>query len=285
MRERHHLLQAAHLPDVLLAGEVVDDHARRKEQQRLEERVRHEVEHCVAVRADPGSEEHVADLRHRRVRDHAFDVPLHERDHARHDDRDPAQDRREMLHVGCGLEDRMRPNDEVDACRDHGGGVDESRDRGWAFHRVRKPGVERKLGRLRDRSAEQAERDEVRCGRRQLASGGGGERGFEVERSGLRNQQEETEGQCGIADRVHDERLLRSGDCIGPVVVEADQQVRRQSDEPPAGEQQQQVAAHHEHQHREDEQSHVGEVAALLVLALHVAHRVPDDQAADAGDD
>ena len=36
---------------------------------------------------------------------------------------------------------------------------------------------------------------------------------------------------------------------------------------------------------REDEEGHVGEVAALLVVARHVADRVPHDQPADAGDD
>ena len=40
-----------------------------------------------------------------------------------------------------------------------------------------------------------------------------------------------------------------------------------------------------EQQHREDEQRDVREVAPLLVLAVHVADRVGDDQRADAGDD
>ena len=40
-----------------------------------------------------------------------------------------------------------------------------------------------------------------------------------------------------------------------------------------------------EQEHREEKQRHVGEVAALLVLAVHVADRVGDDQRADPGDD
>ena len=44
-RERHQAPQPAHLADVLLAGERVDDDARREEEQRLEEGVRHQVEH------------------------------------------------------------------------------------------------------------------------------------------------------------------------------------------------------------------------------------------------
>ena len=71
MRSRECVLQAAHPPHVLLVREVVDDDARREEEQRLEERVRQQVEDREAVRADPGAEEHVADLGHRRVRDDA----------------------------------------------------------------------------------------------------------------------------------------------------------------------------------------------------------------------
>src|SRR3712207_7902953 len=38
----------------------------------LEEGVRHQVEHPGAVRTEPDREEHVSDLAHRRVRDHAL---------------------------------------------------------------------------------------------------------------------------------------------------------------------------------------------------------------------
>src|SRR6266508_3750791 len=68
------------------------------------------------------------------------------------------------------------------------------------------------------------------------------------------------------------------------MALEPDQQVRREADHAPAREQEQQVAALDEQEHREDEQRHVGEVAALLVVAVHVADRVSDDQRSDAGD-
>ena len=47
VRLRHQLSEAAHLADVLLARERVDDDAGREEEQRLEEGVRHQVEHRV----------------------------------------------------------------------------------------------------------------------------------------------------------------------------------------------------------------------------------------------
>ena len=66
---------------------------------------------------------------------------------------------------------------------------------------------------------------------------------------------------------------------------EPDEEIGGEPDEPPADEEQEEVARLHEHEHREDEERHVREVPALLVVAGHVAHRVPDDQPADAGDD
>ena len=70
-----------------------------------------------------------------------------------------------------------------------------------------------------------------------------------------------------------------------PLVLEADQEVRGEADEAPGRQQHQEVAALDEQQHREDEERHVREEAALLVDLVHVADRVADDQRADAGDD
>ena len=87
VRERHQPAQPAHLPQVLLPGQRVDEDPGGEEQQRLEERVREQVEHPRRVGADADGEEHVADLGHRRIRDHALDVRLHERDQPGGDER------------------------------------------------------------------------------------------------------------------------------------------------------------------------------------------------------
>ena len=138
-----------------------------EEEQRLEEGVRHQVEHRAAVGAEPGAEEHVADLRHRRVRDHALDVGLDERDEAGDEQRDRAEPGGEVGDRRRQLEDRVRADDQVDAGRDHRRGVDQRRDRRRALHRVGEPRVERDLGRLGDGAAEQPERDEVDGGLRE----------------------------------------------------------------------------------------------------------------------
>ena len=90
-RLRHQPPQAAHLSDVLLPAQRVDDDPCAEEEQRLEERVRHQQEHRVRVGADPCAEEHVADLRHRRVGDHPLDVRLDERDQPGHQQRQCAE--------------------------------------------------------------------------------------------------------------------------------------------------------------------------------------------------
>ena len=90
--DRQVLLQAAHVPHVLLAGHRVDDRAGAEEEQGLEERVRHQVERAGRERAHAHRQEHVAELRHRRVRQHALDVVLHQADRRRHERRRHADD-------------------------------------------------------------------------------------------------------------------------------------------------------------------------------------------------
>ena len=72
------------LPQVLLARQRVNHRARSEEQQRLEERVRVEMEDAGRVGADAHRQEHVAELRDGRVRQHALDVVLHQADRAGH---------------------------------------------------------------------------------------------------------------------------------------------------------------------------------------------------------
>ena len=54
----------------------VDDDAGAEEQLRFEKRVREKVQDARFVRADADAHDHVADLRHRRIGENPFDVPL-----------------------------------------------------------------------------------------------------------------------------------------------------------------------------------------------------------------
>jgi hypothetical protein len=75
--DRHVLAQSAHVAHVLVVVHGDDHGPCTQEQQRLEERVRHEVEHAARVRRDTERDGHVAELRERRVGDHALDVERH----------------------------------------------------------------------------------------------------------------------------------------------------------------------------------------------------------------
>ncbi len=145
VRDRQFLPEAAHVPDVLLAVQRVNHCAGTEEEQRLEERMRVEMEDAGAERADAHRQEHVAKLRDRRIREHALDVVLDQADRARHQRRqrpDDGDDRQRLRRVA--EQHRVAP-DHVDAGRHHRRRVDERRDGSRAFHGVRQPGVERNL--------------------------------------------------------------------------------------------------------------------------------------------
>ncbi len=176
-------------------------------------------------------------------------------------------------------------DDQEDAGGDHRRRVDEGADRRRALHRVR----EARSG----AAAAPTSRPRRRAGRARRGSTTvelrpSARRETESAKSsvpGVLDEQEEGDREGRVAERVHDERLLGRGDRARPLVPEADQQVGREADEAPAGEQDQQVRRLDEQQHREHEQRHVREVAALLVVSVHVPDRVGDDQEADPGDD
>ena len=107
----------------------------------------------------------------------------------------------------------------------------------------------------------------------------------EIELAGLLDEQEERDRERRVAEGVHDERLLAGPDGARALVPEVDQQVGGEADHAPSGEQEQHVAGLDEQEHGEDEERLVGVVASLLVVTLHVADGVREDQEADARDD
>ncbi len=132
----------------------MDDVARGHEEQGLEEGVREEVEEARRVGTEADGQEHVADLAHGRVGQHALDVGLDDGDGRCEQGRHGADDRHGVVGVGGDVVDGVHARDEVDARGDHGRGVDEGAHRGGAFHGVGEPGVEGDLGGLRDRADE-----------------------------------------------------------------------------------------------------------------------------------
>ena len=199
----------------------MDDVARGEEEERLEERVGHEVEDARHLGADRHGEEHVADLAHRGVGQHALDVGLHGGDEACHhggagaDEGCRARSRRGLCEQG------MEAGEQVDAGRHHGGGVDQGRHRGRALHGVRQPGVEGQLGRLGHGAHQQQERDQLRWPARHRVR----EEVVEAQAAGRLEGDEGCEHDAHVADHVHHERLLGSGDRRWALVPEPDQEV------------------------------------------------------------
>ena len=68
------------MADVLLVVHGVNDGARTKKQQSLEERVREQVEDASAISTRAEGHEHVAKLRARRIGNHTLYVVLHKAD-------------------------------------------------------------------------------------------------------------------------------------------------------------------------------------------------------------
>ena len=230
--------------------------------------------------------DHVADLRHRRVGDDAFDVRDDEADRARDQQRHAADDRADVGRGRRPLEERVQAPDQVDAGGHHRRRVDQRGDRRRALHRVREPRVQRYLRGLRERADE--DQDHRRDERRVVP----GERLLDaleqlgvVEHAHLAEQEERAEHEADVADDVDDEGLDAGARRRRAPVPVGDQHVARRADERPADDQQDEVAGQHQQQHREDEEVQVREEARVAAVGLHVADRVEVDQRRDAADD
>src|SRR5579863_1166588 len=123
--DRHVLGQATHLAHVLLVVHADDDRAGGQEQQRLEEGVRHQMEDGVAVGRDTQRHRHVAELRERRVGDHALDVVVDDSQQPHEESGDGTDDQHERQRPFRVLEQRRHARHHEDAGRHHGGGVDQ----------------------------------------------------------------------------------------------------------------------------------------------------------------
>ena len=212
-----------------------DDHGTgREEQQRLEERVGHQVEDGGAVRRSPERYRHVAELRQGRIRHDALDVVLHDAEQAHEKRRDGTDDDDHGQRRRRELVERRHARHHEDTGRHHRGGMDQRRDRGRAFHGVRQPDVQRRLRRLAHRADEQEDADQrhripgsarkdldaLRRDRLRLA-----EHGRVIERTREHDDGGDAEDETEIADAIHQERLEVGEDRRLALVPEADQKV------------------------------------------------------------
>ena len=284
----HVAAQRAHALEVLLVLEPVDDRARPEEQQPLEERVHDHEEDGRDVGPGADGQHHVADLRDGREGEHLLDVLLGAGDGGRHEGGHGA-DGGDHLHARCGqVQQRVHPAQQVDPGRDHGGGVDEGRDRRRALHGVGQPVEQRDLGRLAGGGQEQEQhrrRGRAAAQVRQLPEDAAARAALVLDRPGLLEDQEDGEQEPGVTDAVVDERLLaRRGGRLA-LEPEGDQPVGADAHALPAHEREQQVVRQHQEEHGEHEEVQVDEELRVVPVALHVADGVQVDERADAGDE
>jgi hypothetical protein len=296
------LAQTAHLAHVLLVGNGMDDRAGAKEQQRLEEGVGEQVEDRRRIEAHAERDEHVAELRAGRIGNDALDVVLHQADGGGEEGGERADEGDDEKRCVRQFEDRRQPRQHEHAGRDHGGGVDQRRDRRRALHGVGQPGVQRHLRRLAHRAHEQQQADdgqrarlrqrpvkEAEHRRARLVGALGdrrriGEDGVEIDRAEQHEHAEQAEQEAEIADAVDDEGLDGGGTCRRPLIPEADQQVGGETDAFPAEEHLHQIVGRHQHQHGEGEQRQIGEEARPVRVVVHVADGIDVDQRRDGVD-
>ena len=288
VRPPHLVLEAAHVAHVLFTRHAVDHRARAEEEQRLEERVCRQVEDGGAEGADAAGEEHVAQLAHRRVRQHTLDVVLNQADRCGQERRQRTDDGHDEHRVRRQRVDGGRARHHVDAGRHHRCGMDQRRHRSWTLHGVGQPHVERDLRALAAGTDEEEEADQgdgAGPGRVRRHPSRSRHHRLEVEAAERHEDEEDAEQEAGIPDAVDDERLLAGVRGALLVKPEADEQVGAQPDPFPADEHDEVVRAQDEGEHREHEEVQVRHVAGVAGVVRHVARGVEVDEKADEGDD
>ena len=240
--------------------------------------------------ADAERQEHVAQLRHRRIGKHAFDIVLNQANRCREDGRQRAHDRDHFHRLRSQHEQRVRARHHVNTGGDHGGRMDERRYRRRAFHGIRQPDIQRKLRRFAAGSEEQQQAGrlnqhaQVRVGDNLPGVRAGQRRDVgKLCRSKYPHQGERPEDHARVANPVGDESLVRRRRCRVLQEVEADQQVRAQAHALPADEHEYVVIPQDERQHGEHKQVQVAKEPVVPALVRHVSNRVNVDQHADAG--
>ena len=122
--------------------------------------MREEMENTGAIGTRAKRHKHIAELRAGRIGNHALDVVLHQADGGRKKGGRCADKHHHIHGRRRGFKQRRQTRHHEHARRYHGGGVNKSRNRGRAFHRVRQPSVEQKLRRFTHRADKQQQTDD-----------------------------------------------------------------------------------------------------------------------------
>ena len=224
----------------------------------------------AAVRADAHRQKHVAELRDRRVGQHALDVVLHQADRAGHQRRRDADDRHDRQRLRRVAEQHRVAPDHVDARRHHRRRMNQRRDRRRAlpWH----PAARRYSGICADLPVAPMKSSSVMTEIVPNAVSGRERRDrprdlLKIERAEAHEDQQHAQHEPDVADAIDDERFLAGVGRRLLLIPEADQQIRTEPDALPADEHHQEVRAEHQHEHERREEIQVREIARELGVA------------------
>ena len=282
---RHLPPQPAHLED-LVGGHRVDDGARAEEEEGLEDAVGQEVEESRGGEARADGRHHVAELGDGGIGQHALDVRLHAREHGGQERGEGAVPGHDLHDVGREPEEPHQAREQVDARRDHGGGVDEGRDGRGTFHGIGQPDVERELGRLACRAQIDAEGDDAEALERDQPRVRELEELEEIEGARLVPEEHDAHDHPRVARLGDPEGLDGGAGGLGPRVPVADEEIGAEPHQLPADEELDEVRREHQPHHREREERLVRVVPAERRQRFigEIAQRIDLDEEGDEGD-
>ena len=129
-----------------------------KEQQRLEKRMRHQMEHRATPGTNPQRQEHVTDLTHGGIGQDTFDIGLNQCGKTGKQQRYCADNTDQIQHIRRHQKEAMHAGDQIDPGSYHGSGMDQRRDRCRTRHGIGQPGLQWQLSRFTYRTTQQHQR-------------------------------------------------------------------------------------------------------------------------------
>ncbi len=239
-------------------GHGVDDGSGTKEEECFEECVGGDMEKPDPIGTDSASDEHVAELGDGGISEDFFDIGLSEGDKSPEEGGDRAEDCDNGSCGGGKCEEFAHPVEEENPGGDHCGSVDQSRDGGWASHRIGEPDIEGELGGFAHSSDEEEDTGGGQYPRIEFAgdSSGVGKQDIVAEPAGFvaifaehncghEGEGEHPESESPVTDAVDDEGFVGS-EAVGFIFVpKADEKVGADTDAFPAEKEKGEVIAEH----------------------------------------
>ena len=145
------------MANILVVVHTDDYRTGSQEEQGLEKGMRHQMENGHGICRSAQRHRHVPELAKRGIGHHAFDVVLNDSQKPHEEGSDGTNRQNEIERRVRQLKKWRHPRHHENARGHHGGGVNQCRYRRRALHRVRQPGVQRKLCTLAHCANEEAD--------------------------------------------------------------------------------------------------------------------------------